>query len=331
MSLRIDSFDYDANDQPSLELPPGSYKALYLYLTGTNETGATITRANLGDVRFIRGASTIWEASLERLWGAVDLLYRGDYGKQRFTSTISAAYEMSFVIPFHVPGDNSVLQVLRGDRLQFNHSSLTAITLDARMVVFGRPAVGIQNYFPIWRNFSVQAEGAVVEPQRFSRRNLQFLTLDHDANHSNVRLSKDGRLIYDEKISGTAADSEAAIRRPLEMPGFDTYGVPDSAFNPHIFRLDKEGWVEAVGDEYGLSVVSTSATANGLSLELRLDDTIRDLTEQGYLDRVRANLIAGGSAESGGTRVQEPIPVPQPRQPAGRTQRLPEKQTQAFD
>lgn len=292
MRVLIDSYSFLGENDRTVKIPAGYYRNFVLTLSGTNDADSTFSRADAGTVRVWLGKKDMGVFTLERLWGVVNKLYRADYGLQKFSSTQNSAISAQFIIPLHVPEDSVNVVYVKENALslQFQHSSLTSVVTALTATLYGTPELGVENYFPLWRDWSVNAKGALAEPDTFNKRNLALVSLDYSANLSRWRLAKDKKLVIDNTLA------ELQFARTLEFGGNnDSYADADSKFNAFYFNFSKRGkWEKALGNDFGIMVQGSDTSNSGIGLELSRTDSINKLTAENFVNRIALNDNASG-------------------------------------
>lgn len=259
---RIASFQFDNVTQYQVPLPPGWYRGIMLSVEGTNESGQTMTRANLGDIRLIRDGKRIWEITLEKLYYFVQQAFPGS---QQFSSTISSTVNVSIYIPFHFL-DQNVVRLGGNYVLEFSHADISAVLATTTMTVLQQSGLGQEKYFPLYNNFSIRPLSALTEPERFNRKNLSHVIVDFSANNTHFRLKKGENYLYD------CSDEELDFSTALETP-VDSYAA-NSATVPHFLGLYKDRVLAAVAgaNDVAFGVVNTTdAAITGMTVELELN------------------------------------------------------------
>lgn len=271
-------------------------RALIFVFSGVNSTGTPITRADLGRLQIMRDGKNIDTEMTFSHIDAVRLHYsRSDFGAPQFSSTGSSNAQASFYLPLYVRGDKEQVDEFSDQSmLRLIHNDLSALLSSLQCQIYTVPALGVKKYEVNYNDFSLETDSALVRAtKRLSAKNVQFLGVDYDANHTNVRISKDGKEVYD--ISATDLNSLAS---PLDMitafetvePG-DTFAEDSAAHLPYVFRLNETGNEAALGNDTTISVVSTSATFTGFtqSLEFREETTRNSVAN--YAGKIARNRM----------------------------------------
>ena len=122
-------------------IPAGTYAALLLRISGTNDTGQTITAADFGDIRIERRAvggiqQELQHEDLEFYLNYADL--KGGYPEQE--STIADAFAFVFLLPFALPNAPNALHVRTAEELSYDlvwHAALDTAAVTATWALYG--------------------------------------------------------------------------------------------------------------------------------------------------------------------------------------------------
>lgn len=257
---KIKDVDYRGNQLYTFQNLPGALiGALVFLFEGTNASGQTGTRANLGNCELLLNGKTIDQFSFERMWGVVDKCYADDYGKQQFSSSAGSTFATQIIRPLHLPGDNiNALALQAGElSLKTSHDALTSVFDALTLTVYFKPRLGVNQYLLRFQNFSVNSKTANTAPDNFPYNNLALLHVDYSASLTQLLIQKDNKPLLNAL---TLAELQyyrsvfAGVR-----PG-DAYAAADSAFNAFDFNFAKGGIDTALGQKYLARFGAASAT-----------------------------------------------------------------------
>lgn len=289
--MLITNYDYLATNVKTLaELPGGQLGALQFLFTGTNLSGQTVTRANLGTVEIMLGNKEIDRVDLDKVWGVVDKLYVRDYGKQRFVSTDNSTIAIQCIRPLHLPGDKiNNLAIKDGElKLKFTHSSLAAVVASLDCAIYYRPRLGINSYFLRMRNFSQASKTLNAAPDNFNFQNVGLLHLDYSASLTQFIFRKDNRDLVNAPNLATLQYYRALYNGVRDG---DAYADADSIFNGIDFDFANGNPDHAMGSKFEILMAASSAlTFNGLvgTIHPNKDAEMRSMAN--YNDRVAINV-----------------------------------------
>lgn len=297
--ILIKSFDFKANNNFPFQMPNIKTRGLLFHFNGVTSGATAVTRANLGRVQLLRnGKEANSEVTVEHI-DAMRLLYpRDEIGTPQFSSAGGAAtgFSISAYLPFHAPGDKEQVDEFSQEAIvKLIHDDLTSILTSANLDIYAIPGLGVKKYELNHVDFSVPTDSGLVKPKQLAgARNLIALGIDYSANHTNFRVSKDGNIIYDLSATdlnslSSPADIIRAHELVLPADSFVEAGAGGNNFDPYIFRLDRQGLEPAMGDDYGLSVVSTSGTASGFQLTVTMRDLATQMSVANFAQKVQRN------------------------------------------
>lgn len=298
-ALLVKSYDFKANNNFPFQLPNIKTRGLLFHFTGVTSSATAVTRANLGRLQLLRnGKEANSEITFEHVDAARLLYSRSEIGTPQFSSAggVAAGYSISAFLPFFAPNDKEQVDEFTQDSIvKVIHDDLTSILTSGLLDIYAVPGLGVKKYELNHVDFSVPTDSGLVKPKQLAgARNMLALGIDWSASHTNFRIAKDGDLIYD--ISATdlnSLSSPADIVRALELvlPS-DTFveaGAGGNNFDPYIFRLDRQGLDAAMGDDYGLSVVSSAATASGFQVTLTMRELATQMSVANFAQKVQRN------------------------------------------
>jgi len=267
------TFDYDANNQYQVFVPPGNLKAIGLSLEWTNEAGEAVTLDELGFVRlFDPSGGKVWDFRLSRMYGWVDWLLPG---AQRFSSSAGAAAQAFIYIPMDVTkAQQNIVRLGTGYTLEFQHDSLTTQALDLTATVLLQSGLGVQRYMPIYQDFNIRSMSAETDPEPLPRKNVAYVIAQQTANQTVFKLRKDGNILYD--LTDEQTDFVVAFEGESK-----TYAARSGNTVPVVFSLYRENLLtEVIGSDYEFGVVSSDASVEGTTVEIRVDDVAYQTTVQ---------------------------------------------------
>lgn len=272
MGYKYKSENFLTQNQFRVNLPAGNISAIDLSFEFTNQAGQSLSQAELGFCRLYSPEGTkIWDFSLQRMYGFVDRKYPGH---QRSNTPAGAAGEHYIRIPLRLPNDFNIVRLGAGYVLEFQHDDLAAQISAGFVTIIIQTALGVQRYMPMYNNFEIKSDSAEVTPERFPRRNLAFVTITPTANITNVKFTKDGNEL--ENLTDEQIDRETSIQS--DYKSFVT-GADDTT--PWVLDLVKDGnLTEVLGQNYGLSVVTSDTNATGMDVQLLMTEAALDLTAQ---------------------------------------------------
>lgn len=300
-ALLIKSFDFKANNNYPFQMPSVKTRGLIFFFNGLTSGATAVTRANLGRLQILRNGKEInSEISFERLDAARLLYSRSEIGTPHFSSAGGAGIGFSIAVykPFFVPGDRE--QVDEFDQsavVKVIHDDLTSILTSANCDVYAVPGLGVKKYEMNMNDFSIPTDSGLVKPRQLAGvRNLFAVGIDYSANHTNFRLTKDDGLIYDLSLTdlnslSSPGDVVRALETVLPADSYVEAGAGGNNFDPYLFRLDKQGIESANGDNYGVSVVSTSQTASGFLASVTYRELTTQMSVANYAEKIHRNRM----------------------------------------
>lgn len=261
--IPLPSYDFRAENSKIVNLRTGvSIRSLAITFASTNDAGQTLTKSDLGSVRWIENDKTVWEANLEDI---IEFNQRNrKEGTSYFSSTTAGAVLVHIEIPMRFNGDKNVVRITQPTALQFTHSSLTAILTSASNTfqVFMVDAVGIESYRPSYHRYDRTTVGSRADAVAFSEfENIAFVTLAYHAGHSQVLFTKNGDALYDLQST-----QQMNMVNTLEqgLLGYNAF----AADYPLVLDLYQDGNLAAVrGKRYGYNVLSSNPTCGGLVVQ----------------------------------------------------------------
>lgn len=284
--LKYRTYNFLGNNQFDIELPAGLYKGLGLSFEFTNQAGQTLTPANLGQIRLFYRSKRIWEATIDNIMG---LVRRKFPGAQRLNSVAGAAGDIFAYVPLHF-GDGNICAIGGDDwYLQFIHADLATPVSACQLTLMPQPGFGFQRYMPIYNDFNIRTLTAESRPERFIKTNLAYVTVNVSANHTNIRLDKDGNPIYD--MTDEQAEHVTNIESSPETFAVAAASSATVIQLPWVLDLYKERnlaqvWSKPDGT-YGLGVVSTDASVTGLAVEFEPTPLNFEVTAQRVASRLQ--------------------------------------------
>ena len=205
-----------------IEIPKGSYRALILELVGVNNTGVTLTNAEVGRLRITRGG--IEQCNMD----FVDLLNfnNADGGVAFFTSTVAAAVNAQARFLFYMAGDlQNIMKFERGEgriNFQFNPAAMTKLAGagSGTMNIYGVTSKGVEKYQIKTFEFSqlIGASGSISTPL-LSASNVDRIYFRTASQFSQIQIQKDDIMLI--TASGDALKNDTAFKYRLETaPAF---------------------------------------------------------------------------------------------------------------
>ena len=82
----------------TVDLPVAQYEALYLYMSGTNNSSQTVALSDMNNIRVNRSGQDLVNVDFDRLESIVDL----KHGLTVNSSSSGSSFEFAFLIPFYV-------------------------------------------------------------------------------------------------------------------------------------------------------------------------------------------------------------------------------------
>jgi hypothetical protein len=231
------------------QLIEGTIKGLWIRYTGTNQTGQTLTVANLGTVRVnVRGTDIVnvpvsFLSNMNNLfWGAAEA-----------SSTISAAFAFTVYVPFHAPWDSQngiFVQIEDNPYIQLNYSGVTGTIIASGTVeVYAVLANQVARYIPLWNQQNVQVGGAGRATQRLQNFNISSLFIETNAQLTTVLVNKDNKSVISANQNVLLAKSN--LENEVET-SITTYEV---CLNP--FRRIEEAVASLIEVDFTLGATTT--------------------------------------------------------------------------
>lgn len=295
MGYVLKSFNFKENNNYPFVLPRFKTRGLLFYVEGVTSGATAVDREDLGRVQILRdGKNVDTEITFEHI-DALRLLYsRQEIGAPAFSSPGGAAagFAISAYLPLHLPGDALQVDEFENAVVKVIHDDKTSILTSANMHVLAIPGLGVKSYELNHNDFSMPCDSALVTPKHLPGvRNLAAMLVDYSANHTNFRLNKDGRIVYDIDATDTnSLYSPADVVRALELElPSDAFAEASSNFLPYVFRFDKQGMPSLLGDNFAVSVKSSDATFSGSLVTVAPRDVTAQVSGQNFAAKISRN------------------------------------------
>jgi hypothetical protein len=137
-----------AQNSAIIPIPAGKWKGFYLFYTGVNQAGQTLTVALLGSVVMKSKGRQFQMIEIDRL----QQIDAQKYGSIAATSGAGAAFNFSAFLPQHVPGDSINCLFVEQDgemtmELIGTYGATAVVILSGDVSVYGVEAEGIHQYY----------------------------------------------------------------------------------------------------------------------------------------------------------------------------------------
>ncbi len=196
-------FSKNESDQTlEFHLPTGNYAGLVLGYTGTNDTGNTADRDDMGTVLLNINGMPIINCDAELLSFLNDL--KG--GFTTFASTISAAFSCFIFVPFGDFGDRNNSYLITKDMsayIKLDYADLATQLASGTVVIYAVYRDGIQNYLYNIHQRNVVAGAAGWISDVHILDNIGTVLIKNYSNVDDIQLIKDEELLFN--LDTTAA------------------------------------------------------------------------------------------------------------------------------
>ena len=165
--MRFISSDSILTQRHTVEIPSGQYEELFIYLSGTNNSGQTVALSDMNNVRINRNGHDFVNANFDNLSSLSDL----NAGMVAATSTDNSTIEFGFHIPFYVglKGEfPNVLNVADEDvcKMHLDFGNLATEVSAGTFTIYGILKSGVENYLPIIAQDSIALAAAGATQKR---------------------------------------------------------------------------------------------------------------------------------------------------------------------
>lgn len=226
----------------AIQVTPGRYVGVAMYLTGTTDTGQTLALSEVGSVRLVRGGRQIQSGSVEFFHDLSDLL--GGYSEA--TLPTAGATRVWCPVLFSAPGIPNSMEVLSRDELVFNFDPASGLATEFGSNVITLELYGIyDDMVPeqyelslIPQNFVAAAAGQ--DRQSLNAKNIAYVALnDSGSVVNNFQLEIDDRVLV-SRINDNAYSAFNNNRFRIESSGMTQMLAPTaSGANPAPYLNEK--------------------------------------------------------------------------------------------
>lgn len=197
------------NGSLTFYVPKGQYGFFQIVFDLDAAAGVTITRANLGNIKFNWQGSDVFNVDAELL----SLLGNVYGGISEFSAVAGGATRCSIFIPCGAYWDSqNIYDVHDNDRVYFELTfpALTAAVIDSGFVkVYGKDKVGVMNYLFNIMPRPVVSSGAAVLSDTYEINNVISIFMKNPAALvSNIQIDKNNRTIYNAPTTEIQAYSD---------------------------------------------------------------------------------------------------------------------------
>jgi len=212
-------YSKNVSDQ-SLEfhLPNGNYAGFVIGYEGTNDTGKTATRDNLGSILFNMDGHPIINCDAELLSYLNDM--KG--GFSTFDSTIAGAFNCFIYVPCGDFGDRNNSYLITKDQdvyFKLDFTALDTELITGKVTIYGIYRDGIQNYIYNIHQRNVVAGGAGWISDFQTLENISTVLIKNYANIDDIQLMKDEELLFNLSTASALAlsnfNNQVEVTSPL--------------------------------------------------------------------------------------------------------------------
>lgn len=233
------------NSTNVIQVPAGRYSALFLRLTGTTDTGQTLSNADVGTIRFNRYGAQVVNATWDHLAKMSNLF--GGFIEATFPT--AGATATSIVVPFSVPGAGLPNTAFIASDTECNLYLDALSTLSTR---FGANAISLsvygieealvpETYQLVIAPANQTAGGAGSFVLQVPGRNTALLVAEDSSSVvTSIFLTVDGRVIVPNVSDAVLLAVTNALLGRVEVTGNTLVLLPTS---------DKQGDLSAFGNE----------------------------------------------------------------------------------
>lgn len=187
-------------------LPPGVLAGLYIVIRGTNNSGQTLTHADLPEITINDGGRTD-----QRWTGALLKQYNNQkFGAVESTSTAAGAIGLAMFVPFFLPGLKSAKHIRSGDKVSLLYrapSTYATKVANATVRVYGILSNEPEKYTLRSLPANITAAGATTKTEVLPQLNINQILLTSTVV-DRVVYRREGKEIsvanYADLISATA-------------------------------------------------------------------------------------------------------------------------------
>ncbi len=192
------------------KIPAGLYRGLFVRFSGTNNTGYTLSAADIGNFKLTLNGEQIMFISSDFL---ADLNNQW-FGYQEASSTSGGSFAFSFIVPFYRPGFPSGLHVKPDDELYLAlqvGGNVSSYVANWKIEVDTLPTNEPEKYILRILQANETVGGAVTYKKRIPNENVFELFLK-GSNVSKVQIERDGELVYSSSYNNLIAESSLRNR-----------------------------------------------------------------------------------------------------------------------
>lgn len=190
----------------TLKVKAGQYSALFLRITGTNQSAQTLTAGNIGTVTLRVENKPQWSLEFDDLQTINNI----DEGVVEAASASGAAFAFSARLLASRHGDGNVFHFNGSDAdvVHVTMSGATAtVVASVSIQLFAIPAEGSSIYMPQMFSMAPTVSANQVRPIELPHENISALYIMDPANVDRVQLEVDGEVISDGTWADTIANS----------------------------------------------------------------------------------------------------------------------------